>query len=373
MIYLSIDNDYHFKQASALINKLNLRLGLFKIISHDSVRNNNAKLSGFEIIPIDGHPLSDGMSFKRWISYVKSYLHLINLNQTFTFDKNDVLIIFTEYQLNNAVLAKKIKIAGGKTYLFDEGIGFYCDNSFYHKKNFVLKKYIFKFIFFLVRIPVVSKIAQEGIVFSIKDIFINKIFLRMPIPINRNVPVAISPLSFVKQTQVSRRDYRVAFFIASNFDCFDMKRQEMDLANDVIMHLAKLFSYVYIKIHPSDYFKKNDVYNFYQSFKGNNLEVIDNSIDAIEAIEQHNPAIVVGTISTVLFDYLSMGGEVIFTYHLLPYKESFGVYTHTLERLDYNFINSIDEITAEYKSNLHENALWSGPFNSIHCIEDLSG
>lgn len=371
MIYISIDNDYHFEQASSLVNKLNLRREQVKIISHHSPRNNNVKEADFEVILVKGHPLSDGMSFRKLASHLKSHLHILDLNQVIDFKGNDILIIFTEYQLNNAVLAKKMKMAGGKVYLFDEGIGFYFNNSTHHKKSLSFKKLIFKFILYFHGIPVLPKNAHEGVIFSIKDVLIDKIYLRALIPINRNVPIEISPLSDVRRSRLSSEHETAAFFVATNFDCFGLKKEEMELARKVINHLTKVFSKVYIKIHPSDYFSKNDVYDFYLSFNSKNLQVVDNSINAIKVIELYNPRVVVGSMSTVLFDAISEGAEAIFTYHLLPYVENFGVYTHTLVSLSYNFVKSIDEITPEYKSGIDKHNLFGKSSSAIDLMEDF--
>jgi hypothetical protein len=220
-------------------------------------------------------------------------------------------------------------------------------------------------------IPIFPRIAQEGIVFSISDKFIDKIFLRMDIPINRIATIEGSPLTFEKRSSASRKNNRVAFFVTANFDSFGLKEKEMDLAFKVISHLAKTFSKIYIKIHPSDYFSQNDVYDFYQSLKAKNIQIVDNSIDAMEAIEIYKPKVVVGSMSTVLFDFLCKGGDAIFTYHLLPYIKNFGVYNYTLKNLNYNYVKSIKEITPKYQSNVDTYDLFNTSFNSIEGLRYL--
>ena len=369
MIYISIDNNYHFEQASKLIHKLDLTRSEFVIIKHNSIRNTNIDETDLEVVRLDGHPLSDGMSFKNIFAYLRVYQKALRIKSILRFAKNDVLIIFTEYQLNNAIYAKEIKKAGGCVYLFDEGIGFYFNNSFLHKNSNPLKHFIFKYIFFLIGLPVVSKNAQEGIVFSIKDCFIDKVFLRMNIPINRNVPVNASPITDFEDKNFDSK--RIVIFFAANFDCFKLKKEEMDLASKTITHLLGAFSKVFIKIHPSDYHAKNDVFDFYNSFNDEKLRLIDNSIDAVKAIELFKPEIVVGSMSTVLFDALSKGVEPVFTYHLLPHVKNFQVYTYTLANLGYNFIKSIDEISSEYKSGIDKHNLFGKSSSAIDLMEDF--
>lgn len=354
MIYISVDNDYHTSLATLFIEQCNLKIENITLISQISLRNNNAALTPFKKLEISGHPLSAGSGYARPISYVRSIQHKHKLDRIFDFNYGDILIVITEYQLNNAILAKKMKIAGGQVYIFDEGISFYFNNSSYNqlhtKRKDKLYLSLYNLVFRLIGIPAQANKGYEGRMFlSIKDYYINCIYSSFNYPINRSIPVfgyrnflcsAPSPKNLESQT---------AILFASNFTEFGLKKEEMDLVALTIDKMASNFSEVYIKIHPSDFIAQNDVYVFYTNLKYDNVKLIDNSMGAVESIYLHRPAIVVGSMSTVLFDAMLLGCQPIFLFHLLPSIPGFSVLKSSLADFNYHFITSLEEVLPTYE------------------------
>jgi hypothetical protein len=355
MLYISVDNDYHGNLALSLIKKYGLMLEDVVFISHISPRNNIIPASQFRRKVVAGHPLSNGSGYKRPISYIRSVLHQRKLASMFSFTGKDVLVVITEYQLNNAILAQKVKKAGGSVYLFDEGIGFYLNNSPYHKGQATLKDRLLLLLYDLAHtvlgIPVYARKGFAARMYvCIKDKYIDRIYSSMRLPIDRRLEVCGYRNVLTSGEAVKKKNENLVILFASNFDCFGLKDEELVLIGEAVKRLAGEFSEVYIKIHPSDWIAKNEIFSFYQKLIDShpNLRLVDNSLTGNEAIELYRPRVVVGMMSTALFDALLLGCQPVFLFHLLPEVPGFGVCKFTLENIGYRYISSLSDISQHY-------------------------
>lgn len=353
MIYFSIDNDHHASLAISLIARYKIPHSSVTFISHISPRNRIIGLSEYNSHSIKGHPLCAGLSYKNPKIYWLSFFHQLKIKGIFRFKPDDILVITTEYELNNAIFAKQVRNIGGRVYIYDEGIGFYFNNSPYHDHQIKLidRFYLllYTLAFKILGIPAYAKKGQEGRMFvCIKDVLIDKIYSSMNLPVNRKIPIDGYRNLLRLTPKFGKFNHNVAIIFSSNFECFNLKAEEMQLAALAIEQMAKNFSRVYIKVHPSDYIAQNDVFFFYASLKYKNVKLLDNSLTAVQAINKYHPAIVVGSMSTSLFDAMLLGCQPIFLFHLLPKIENFGVYNFTLNNLNYNFITSISDISTNY-------------------------
>lgn len=360
MIYISIDNDHHGAFALALIEKLRLSPVEITFISLAAARNNIIPTSGMTQRVVACHPLCDGSSYKNPLTYLRSFFHQVRLNHSFKFCADDVLIINTEYQINNAFLAKQMRKAGGLVFLYDEGISFYFNNSPYYDQHvtsgdrFFLTFY--NFAFKVLGIPARARKGFEGRMYvRINSAYIDRIYLRMRLPVSREGPLE-GYRNFLADTRFTEpTDPETVIFFATNLTAYGLKDQEVLLSRKVIEHLSATFKNVLVKIHPADCAEKNDIYLMYQSLIGThaNVNLIDNSIVGNDAIRQFRPRIVVGTVGATLFDAFFFGCQTVFLFPLLDLVPEFDICRYTLDRLSYNFIRSVEEIGPEYQSGVH--------------------
>lgn len=357
MIYISVDNDYHTSLALSLVAQYHLPFSDVTFISHISKRNLTVGASGFRFYSVEVHPLCAGNSYRNPLSYIKAIIHQIKIGKLFNFNSKDILILTTEYELNNAIFAKQMRQAGGKTYILDEGVGFYFNNSPYHdlhiKSSDKFFLALYNLAFRVLGIPAHAKKGQEGRMFAcVLDSLIDAIFSSLNLPINRKIKINGYQSRLKLSTKSKKIDSGIAMLFAANFECFNLKKEEMELAALAIKKMTMEFSEVYIKIHPSDYILKNDVFEFYNSLQGKNVRLVDNQLTAIDAINIYQPTIVVGTMSAALFDAMLLGCQSIFLFHLLPPIKDFGVYRFTLDKLNYKFISSLSDISVKYQCNI---------------------
>ncbi len=349
MIYISVDNDFHTEIAINYINNFKVDKKDITFISNKSNRNSAVYSLGFFVIQIPGHPFSIGTGFKNLLTYIRTIKQHFLLKKIFNFKPDDILLILTEYQINNAYLAKIMKKSGGQIFLLDEGIGFYLNNHYFHEKNITIEDkfflLIFNLIFLIFLLPIKAKKGQEGRMFvTIHDNLINKFFSSLQINVERKIKtVQYKRIHKIKKNK-QKKNNKTAVYLASNFECYGLKNEEKEIARKAINYLAATFDKVYIKVHPQDASLKNDLFLFYSSLKKKNIHIISNSLTSNQAINKINPSLIVGTFSSSLVDAFISGYNVIFLYQLLPKIKELELCSLILNDFNYIKIATISDI-----------------------------
>lgn len=369
MVYFSIDNDHHTNLALSIMEENRLPMSGVTFISHRSPRNQLAESLGFALEPVDVHPLCSGLSFKNPISYLKAYFHQIRLKHRFQFRPGDLLVITTEYEINNALLAAQMRHAGGQVYLYDEGIGFYFNNSSFHDRHLSwtdrLFLVLYNFAFKALGIPAYAKKGFEGRMYvRIREKYLNAVYSRMRLPIDRPLEIRGYRHFLVSEQAFLPKNDQVAIFFANNLDAFGLKTEELAISAEALRVMAAAFSEVHLKIHPGDWAAQNEVCSFYTALAAqhSNIHLVDNAVPSNTAMEQIRPGVVVGTMGAAMFDAFFFGCQPIFLFHLLPSVREFGVCNFTLESLGYRYIANLREIDPGYKSGVNiSSLLYDGP------------
>ncbi|MES2686081.1 MAG: hypothetical protein V4706_04615 [Pseudomonadota bacterium] len=364
MIYISVDNDHHTDLALSLIKQQAWTRDEVLFISHRGARNRRVAMSGFRFEEVDVHPLCSGLSFKNPQNYWKSLRHQARLKRHFKFHSTDILVVTTEYEINNAFFAEQMRQSGGKIYIYDEGIGFYFNNSPYPKQNVSIAGAFFLLLYNLAfRVLRIPAYAQKGFEarmhVRIREEYIDSIYSRMKLPIDRTVKV-IGYRSFLASESANQPKFaEKAIFFANNLDAFGLKTEELELSEKALRQMSVAFKDVYLKVHPADWVAKNDICNFYIGLARElpNIRLVDNTMSGHEALESIRPSIVVGTIGAAMFDALLFGCHAIFLFHLLPEVEEFGVCSFTLSGLGYKYIEDVVEIEPGYRSGVDRASL----------------
>ena len=306
-----------------------------------------------------GHPLSSGSGYKNPLSYIRAFFHQRWLSSVFQFHAGDILIIITEYQLNNALFARDVKLAGGKVYLFDEGIGFYFNNSPFHETRTGVLARIFlqayNLAFASLGIPAYARKGFEGRMYvRIREAFINAIYSRMRLPIDRPAQIRGYRNFLASEQSLIAKDAGAAIFFANNLEPFGLKFEELQISGKALRQMAAVFSVVHLKIHPADWVAKNDVYEFFTGIAGEyaNVVLVDNAMTGNEALERIRPAVVVGSLGAAMFDAFFFGCQPVFLFQLLPPIIDFEICAYTLDSLGYNYIQSVEQIRPGYVSGV---------------------
>lgn len=356
MIFITVDNDHTAELAKSIITHSQLSKNQFTIIAHPSSRNIKIFKEDLKILEIESHPVTQGQGYKGFQVYKNVFKHNRYLKQKLVFSKDDILIVTTEYQLNTAIYAKMVKKAGGRVYIFDEGVGFYLNNHPIHAglTTFKDKLYLrlYDFFHFIMRVPVEARKGLEWRMFpAINSNYIDAIYVSMRVPIERKNKL-IPYQSFLLNTEENDDD--VVIFFAGNFDSFNLKNEEIQKMQEAMRSALVSFKRVYLKLHPLDWVNKTDVYLNYLDFLEANkgIELIDNNLTGNDAIKKFRPKVVVGTLSSALFDSFFLGCQPIFLFPLLPERQEFLVCREALNSLGYKFISSPSDVLKSYNSNV---------------------
>lgn len=364
MIYISVDNDHHGGLALSLIKKHGVAAEEVMFISHISQRNNTIPASNYQRQIVPGHPLSSGSGYKNPLSYIRSFFHQQTLNRTFSFRPEDTLLIITEYQINNALLARSMKSSGGQVFLFDEGIGFYFNNSPLHDTRLtVLDRFylrLYNLAFWALGIPAYAKKGFEGRMYvRVSDVLIDCIYSRMRLPIDRPGRIQGYRNFLASEQATQRKNDNLTIFFANNLSGFSLKHEEFEVSGAALDRLAISFETVYLKIHPADWVEKNDVYDFYMRLikEHKNIVLVDNALTGNEAIEKFRPRVVVGTMGATMFDAFFFDCQPVFLFHFLPPIREFDICRFTLDSIGYRYVQNIEEIGPNYNCEVDISAL----------------
>ena len=363
MYYISIDNDYHFELALRIVESAHIDVSKVTFISQTNLRNKKLLESCYVRVDIEGHPLSSGAGYKNPLVQLKSLVHHQQLKKKFNVGCDDILILLTEYQINNALLARQFFVSGGKVYLFDDGVSFYINNSrnIFQSVRTVDKIYLFIYntIYSTLNIPAIAKQGFEGRMHvTIKDNYIHRLYSRLRMSLDRK----IETIGFKFTDEIENSTYQpttAALFLANNLSTFDLKDEEMHLAAMAIGQLARKFNMVYVKIHPADWVGKTDIYSFYNKLTEShtNVKLVSNDRTSNQLLKGINPSLVVGTLGAGMFDALFMGYPAIFLFHLLSRPVKFKVFAAACEgllaRVGYHFIESLDQIAPSYTTRVN--------------------
>ena len=359
MIYISVDNDYHGDLALLLMQKHGFTPEDVTFISQISRRNNTIPASDYRRQVVDGHPLSSGSGYKNPLSYMRAFFHQRRLRNTIHFCAGDTLYIVTEYQLNNALLAREMKRVSGQVYLIDEGIGFYFNNSPYNKTRTGIRSRFFlmayNLAFFCLGVPAYAKKGFEGRMYvRIREAFIDAIYSRMRLPIDRPAHIRGYSNFLASEQALLPKDVGASIFFANNLEPFGLKLEELQLSSQAIRQMASAFSVVHLKIHPADLIAKDDVYDFYTGVAAeySNVVIVEHSVSSNEALQRIRPAVVVGVMGAAMFDSFIYGSQPVFLFHLLPPTQEFGICTFTLDGLGYRYVQAIEQIRPDYVSGV---------------------
>ncbi|MDQ5929211.1 MAG: hypothetical protein QG594_989, partial [Bacteroidota bacterium] len=137
MIYFLINNNYHLYDVKLHLNNLaNFKVSLLQVPhTLDEITNDIAAL------------FVEVFTFQRLIESKLNYVNIFRLSKLYKNIKNslhigsnDVLFVYTEYELLNHYLIACFKNAGAKVYIIDEGIATYLTYSMLSDKPVPVKE-----------------------------------------------------------------------------------------------------------------------------------------------------------------------------------------------------------------------------------------
>ncbi|MDQ5921009.1 MAG: hypothetical protein QG673_1065 [Pseudomonadota bacterium] len=376
MIYFLINNNYHLYDVKLHLNNLaNFKVSLLQVPhTLDEITNDIAAL------------FVEVFTFQRLIESKLNYVNIFRLSKLYKNIKNslhigsnDVLFVYTEYELLNHYLIACFKNAGAKVYIIDEGIATYLTYSMLSDKPVPVKER-FKLWWLRNMLGYVNTnfLYLNGIAFpQIKDNYIDAVLLYRDIQLVRNIRKILIYKNIKNSSNKNMHSENIAVgnikntnseddkklvnviynsnLTASNsviflneriYDYYVSFEEYIDILNDVLKNLLIVYDIVKFKFHPrEDGMQKNKILPFIQNLPG--LEVIDINNPIENIIYIYNTINIASFFSVALFNLHDAGLNSIYVFHkyqALMNQPVFMASKKLLTNMHYNFFDKWEEL-----------------------------
>jgi hypothetical protein len=275
------------------------------------------------------------------------------INKELFVSRNDVLLVYTEYDLVNQYIIEKFKKGGAKVYLLEDGAAtaylFMSAKAKTSIKNHI-KKWVLKLLygFFNTRLlfdgnstfPLLKDCCIDGVCFYLK-----------PAEIIRGIKVYQIRNNIPKMDSLNTR---CAIFLnqgmCPTYENFDVY---VKCLNNILRQLSESFDKFYFKFHPRE--SVDEISRIRGIVEKNNGIIIDSKGAIEDIIAEYKPKYAASFFSSSLTNLSFMGIEPMFLHRFITdykNKQALAHFDNYLNSLGYNFISSLEEINANYESGI---------------------
>jgi hypothetical protein len=343
VIYFLVNHKYHYEDAV-------LHFPDTKDIGLISVPHSHIPLD--ECIFDTVYEFCSPWTSKKWLLGVPILLTCARIKQTIRPKKNDVLVLYSEYEPLNHVIVEMFKKVNAMICVIEDGIPSYIQNANRNSDPLTLKQIIHqKLTRFLAGIRRYEIRNIEGVRHArIPDEYIDFVIYYRPMPMHRRITQFIAQYP----KQVVEKDSGAAIFlnqpIYEVYVGFDEYKDYLTLAIGALSAFEK----VYFKFHPREEDKvKSEIKVILEKGKKNIIFLESN--DGIDDLTwKYKPTVAVSFFSSALMSLQLQGVEPVFLYRMLNMKEIGPLkhLTHMLTELNYKFPNTKTDINKNYESRI---------------------
>jgi len=271
-------------------------------------------------------------------------------------DNNDVLIFFTEVEWLNQIVVQIFKFSGAKTVLLEDGgFGTYVPMGQPESDPLTLRERCIQASFRLLPALRYSKLFKVNRVLfpRLPDSSIDAIALYRDAPIYRNI--VVHRVAKPTKTPCTICQGSVIFLNEPLYDYYQSREDYLNGLKKLFDGLTSGFDKVYFKFHPRESFAWRADISALISEHHPNIEIIKNNLSIEEIINTYLPEVLASYFSAALIGIEYEGIEPMYLYHLvddLANHPTFTSVTQILRSWGYNFVDSVDQIRAGYRSHL---------------------
>jgi len=273
----------------------------------------------------------------------RDILKQLNINE------NDILFVYTEYEILNQYIMKLFKDVVAKVYVIEDGgfptyLTYGVKNegklSFKEKIQLFYLKYIigYKFVKFL---------KYNNVVFpQINEKYIDGVLLYLDVNIIRNVKKFLISKS---QKKLNLDENKAVFLNEKMYDYYCSKEDYVTILDDCISKMTQKFAKVYFKFHPRETYDNKkwqlEVLNRYPTVK-----IIEENTAIEYLLEKYDTKYIFSFLSAALLNVNSMNAVPVYIYHfynIFSEKNIFKQIDLILKNADYKFIDefyNVDKI-----------------------------
>lgn len=349
MIYFLINNNYQYFDSELHLSDIgNLDVTLIEVPYTLDARER----SGFRFIFQYPRASKSGL-----IAQIRNFIQQRKrVDQEIHPSKDDVLFIYTEYDLLNQYIVAYFKKNGAKVYLIEDGgLATYLPFRMIESESLTIREKIKQWIYR--RLPSMDTLQLHkvnGHIFPwMADRYIDGVCIYRPVAIRRNIPTVL--LQHPIQPRVVPIQGTVVFLNEMMYHSYQRGDEYLAGLRQILESLCRGFDTVFFKYHPreTEEWRLRIMHNVLSHFPS--LRVIEENTGVEEVIDLYRPSVAASYFSAGLLNLLNRGVEPLYLYHLIPDLSQQPICreaTSVMNELGYNFVSNFSEIDSSFRSGL---------------------
>jgi hypothetical protein len=315
MIYFVVNNNYQYLEAERLAKELKGQGKPCGLIAIPHTLSLPLEQTTFDLVAIMQTP-ARGSWLRAWFKYLAIHPSIQALVAPAA---GDSVLLFTEFELLNQLVAMRFKTAGAKVYLVEDGgVGSYIPLTLRHPQPYTLKDRLYTWMVRVIpRLQRTQFTKFDGIIFPmLSDRYIDAVLLYRHIDIVRQLPVTVlqrpAPQAIVPTAG------RVVFlnqpFYAEHIQTPQVYAEGL---RKILAALSAGFAEVYFKFHPRESVQAQEKITADVLRHFPQLNMIGSDAPFESMLTTLRPEAVASYNSTPLFNLVGTGVQPLFVYTLL--------------------------------------------------------
>jgi len=359
MIYFVVNNNYQYLEAARLAAEME---GMpCRLIAFPHTLALPADQQVFESVIVLETPAG-----QPWLKAWQDYLTIGGrLRKVLAPAAEDVLVLFTEFELLNHLTAIQFKRAGARVYLIEDGgVGSYIPLALEQPEAFSTKDRVYAGMIRAIPGLLHTHFTKfDGVVCPLlADRFIDGVLLYRNVAIRRKIPVMLVARPVASRVEVAAG--RVVF-LNQPFYSEHIQSEEAytDGLHKIMTALCDGFPEVFFKFHPREPKEARDAIARDVLAAFPKVTILNGNGPFESMLAQLRPEAVASYNSTPLFNLVATGVQPMFVYSLLPDLRglpSFRTMHELLEAWHYRFPSSWSELRTGFSAGTGFNSAASG-------------
>lgn len=361
MIYFLVNNDYHLLDVGRHLPSLvSLELSLIQVPhSLKEVKGDSrfARVFTFPAVDLTWKSILFGFKVMREVRH-KVSCQICPSNE-------DVLVLFTEFEATNCLIAERFKECGARVFLLEEGFATYlcCGGKWGKEKTFSprLRTMFAQYLLGLKRLRFFK--ADKMSFPKFDDSIIDGVCLYLDVPITRKIKKFVIRREIQIHERLSAE--KVLFLNEDLYNFYLPFDDHLENLRFVLSSLESHFSKIWFKFHPRE--KPEDIKKIKDGLSQfGRVEFIEKSEPVEKFAETIDAKFAVGFFSFGLMNLAFSGMTSVYLFRLFPKLARLEIFTQVeicLRLLGYQFPRSIEDVSPEFSSGLEKKilmgSLWS--------------
>jgi len=283
------------------------------------------------------------------------------INSKLDINKNDILFVYTEFEILNQYIIALFKREGARAYVIDEGFATYITYGVKNEGKLTFKEKI-KLIYlkYFLGYDFVEYLKFNNSVFpQINEKYINGVLLYLDANIVRDVKKYLINRN---QKRLKLDESKAIFLNEKMYDKYCSKEEYRSILDDIMKNMTGKFEKVYFKFHPRET-DENRKWQLEVLKKYSNVQIIEEKAPIENLLGKYDAKYVFSFFSAALFNVNAIGATPVYIYHLYDKISQNNVFKNIdliLRNASYHFIDeNYDLKNVGFENELQNNHSWT--------------